>query len=269
MESTSTNGQTDNSNRSILPILVIFGIYFVLDQMYFSSLRQWIFQYVPQIGAAHILAYLASCLTLFIGLLWLHGKHSFFESLGLSRSFRRAVLFAFLCTLPMFVGYAVVSNFTIGLTVDGFLISVLAAAFFEELIFRGFFFGQLFRYTKLGFITSVILNALIFGLLHLYQGTEWQEILGIFLVTFSGGVLFAWAYVEWDFNLWVPIFLHFFMNLSWDLFNISDDALGTVYGNLFRILTIALIIFLTLVYKRRKGLSLAVQRHNLWVKPTA
>jgi len=264
MESTTTPGQARPSARLILPILIIYGIYFVLDQIYFRDLRDWIVQYVPQTGIAHHIAYLLVGLPLFLGLLWMHGRQNFFDSLGLNRSFFRALVFALLCTLPMFIGYAVISNFTLSFTLNDFLISAVAAAFFEELYFRGFFFGQLFRYTSLGFIPSVILGALVFGLLHLYQGSEWTDILGIFLVTFSGGILFAWAYAEWNFNLWVPVFLHFFMNLSWDLFSISDDALGTVYGNVFRAMTIALIIILTIRYKKRLGIPLTVTRRNLW-----
>jgi hypothetical protein len=57
----------------------------------------------------------------------------------------------------------------------------------------------------LGFILSVLLGALLFGFIHLYQGSELTEWAGIFLITFSGAILFAWVYTEWNFNLWMGL----------------------------------------------------------------
>jgi len=171
-----------------------------------------------------------------------------------------------LCTLPMFIGFAILFDFDTELSLNSILVTVVAAAFFEELYFRGFLFGQIFRYTRWGFIPSILLGAILFGLVHLYQGTEPGEIIGIFLITFMGGILFAWTYVEWNYNLWAPIFLHLFMNLSWGLFAVSDNALGGMYANIFRVITITLTIILTLLYKRRNKIPLEVKRSTLLVK---
>lgn len=78
-----------------------------------------------------------------------------------------------------------------------------------------------------------------------------------------GAVLFAWLYIEWDENLWVPIFLHALMNLSWHLFEMDETALGGILPNVFRGLTIALAIIFTIVYKKRKGEHLAITKRNL------
>ncbi len=93
-----------------------------------------------------------------------------------------------------------------------------------------------------------------------------MEWIGIFLVTFLGGILFAWTYVEWDNNLWVPIFLHKFMNLAWELFDVSDNALGDAYPNVFRTVTIALIIVITIWYKRRNRIPFVVNRGTILMK---
>ncbi len=87
--------------------------------------------------------------------------------------------------------------------------------------------------------------------------------MGIFAATLMGAGLFAWLYVEWDHDLWVPMGLHFAMSLSGDLFTISDNALGSLSANLIRGLTVALAIIGTVKYKKRTGLPLTVTRATL------
>ncbi len=246
--------------------LTFFGIYFLLDELFFRKTRSWLDEMIDQIGISHNLTYLLSGIPIFVGILLLHRKEDFFEGLGLNKSLLKGMAFALLCTLPMFIGFALIFDFNAKVSLNLLLISVIAAGFFEELYFRGFLFGQLYRYSQLGFILSVLLGALLFGFVHLYQGSELGEIIGIFLVTFSGGILFAWVYAEWNYNLWVPIFLHMFMNLAWELFSVSDNALGDTYSNVFRMITIALIIILTIFYKRRKGIPLEINRRTLLMK---
>ncbi len=67
---------------------------------------------------------------------------------------------------------------------------------------------------------------------------------------FGGAAWFAWLYVEWRNNLWLPIGLHILMNLYWALFDIESNALGGVWANVFRGLTIALSIIYTLRKKQ-------------------
>lgn len=139
----------------------------------------------------------------------------------------------------------------------------LLAGFMEELLFRGFLFGLLFRFCGWGFIPSSLAGALVFGLGHIYQGASLPESAGVFLVTAMGAVWFAWLYIEWENNLWVPIFLHILMNLSWTLFDMSGNALGGLFANLFRIITIALTIILTLRAAKQRGLKIT-RESLLW-----
>ncbi|SFR31308.1 hypothetical protein SAMN04490243_0135 [Robiginitalea myxolifaciens] len=253
----------------ILITLLTFALYYILDEMYFGELRFWLLELTGQLGLSHNLTYLLSGLPLYIAIQFLFPKYSLLRNFGLDQSVLRALVFALICTLPMFLGFGFTMAFNEDLGVDKFLITVVAAGFFEELFFRGFLFGNLYRGTRLGFIPSVFLGALLFGLVHLYQSSEISELIGIFLVTFLGGFLFAWVYVEWGFNLWVAIFLHAFMNLAWDLFDVSSNALGDVYPNIFRLITIALVIGGTIGYKRFRGIPLAINRSNLFLKPAA
>ena len=191
----------------------------------------------------------------------LYGWRNILESLALHKKLGQSLGLAFLMTLPMLIGYAIIGNVNTDLTMKKMLYGAVFAAFFEELMFRGFLFGQLFRYPKWGFIPAVIINAVIFGAAHLYQGNGFGEILGIFAVTLLGGVWFAWLYIEWE-SLWLPMGLHFLMNLYWMIFDISATALGGWGANLFRVGTIALSIYLTIRHAKKRG-HFNVNRNNL------
>mgnify|MGYP003483250560 FL=1 len=84
-----------------------------------------------------------------------------------------------------------------------------------------------------------------------------------------GAILFAWLYVEWDYNLWVPIFLHSLMNLSWHIFEMDETALGGAIPNILRGLTIFLAIVLTIIYKKRQNQELAITFKQLIKKKQA
>lgn len=133
------------------------------------------------------------------------------------------------------------------LTWEHFIRTDALAALFEETIFRGFIFGQFFRYSKIGFAWSVLIPSVVFGSLHLYQGHDLMSSLMAFGVTLVGGIYFSWIYWKWNFNLWCSIGLHFFMNLSWMLFVVEGNsvAAGGMASNIFRLLSILLAVILT------------------------
>lgn len=184
-------------------------------------------------------------------------RHGFSRILGLDRGIGKALLFAGFAVSPMFISSAIagsvnpdVYNFSEGGVHAFQLVSkTIFAGFFEEYLFRGFLFGLLFLRYGWGFIPASVLGACVFGLGHVYQGNTLSETAGVFAVTAMGAVWFAWLYIEWDRNLWVPVFLHVFMNTSWSMFEVSDNALGGVGVNVFRIITIAITVVLTI----RKG----------------
>lgn len=157
-------------------------------------------------------------------------------------------------------------EFSCEISIPNLIAGTVVAGFVEELFFRGFLFGQLFKYTRLGFISSIIIGAIIFASGHLYQSQDFYELIGIFSVTFMGAVLFAWLYVEWNYNLWIPIFLHTLMNLVWHLFEMDQTALGEMLPNIFRGLTILLAIAFTVIYKRNRGMELVVTKDKLIMK---
>jgi len=247
-------------------VVVAFTIYFILDSLYFYALRGSIDEVIHQPGLSHILAYITMGTPLVLGAFIIHPANKVAGGFGLNRSLFLGLIFGLICTLPMFLGYALVYDWNPSITFNGLLISVVSAAFFEEVFFRGFLYGQLYRYTKLGFLPSVIAGAFLFAFIHLYQSEELGRLIGIFMTTFLGAGLFAWVYSEWGHNIWVPVFVHLFMNLFWMIFAAGEDALGGGYANVFRVITIALVIILTIVYKRRRGLHLEINKGTICFK---
>lgn len=218
-------------------------------------------------GFGHILAYVVTSIPLFITIIILHNGHkNFFEKIGLSKGFGVGSLFAFIVTLPMLVGYALKFSLAKGLDIDTIIIKTISSAFFEEIIYRAFLFGMLYLFTRLGFLPSVLLSSIIFGMAHLYQSSDINESVGIFAITFLGSIIFSWVYAEWKFNLWTAIFLHCLMNLYWLIFDVDANALGGTYANIFRFSTIFLAIFGTILYKRKKKDIFEITRKTWWMK---
>lgn len=247
-------------------IIVAFTIYFVLDNLFFNNLRMWLHSMINQLGVSHIITYTISGIPLVLGAAYLHKPDGVIDSFGLNRSLFNSILFALVCTAPMLIGYAILFDFNADLTLNTFLISAVSAAFFEELFFRGFLYGQLYRYTKFGFLPSVFIGAFLFALIHLYQSDDFSTLAGIFLTTFLGAILFAWVYSEWNHNIWVPISIHFFMNFFWMIFSAGENALGGLYANIFRVISVILVIALTILYKKKKRQPLEINRNTVWMK---
>src|SRR4051812_20934278 len=82
---------------------------------------------------------------------------------------------------------------------------IIGAGFGEEFLFRGFLFqrvAMLFGGSKAAWGISCVIQAVAFGLLHMYQGP-----LGIFL-TASIGLLNGLVFLAAGRNLWVTIIAH-------------------------------------------------------------
>jgi uncharacterized protein len=254
-----------NDIRTTALVVFAFAAYLLLFEFYFSNIFTVLLGIINDRVVSYGLAYLIVGIPLFVATLVLH-RTQFFRSLGLSSSLLKGFLTAFVFTLPMLLGFGLLLPFNSEITLRQVVQGAVYAGFFEELYFRAFFFGLLFRYTRLGFVPSVLAGAIIFGLFHLYQSSEPLTMAGIFLVTLLGAGWFSWMYAEWKFNLWVPVFMHLLMNLYWMLFNAGDNALGAAIPNVFRIITIAFIMLGTLYYKRKRSEALEVNINSLWMK---
>ena len=167
-----------------------------------------------------------------------------FEFVGLKKDVLRGFAIAFLCTLPMFIGYGYKAGFHTDINLLGVHKDMMLAGFFEEFMFRGFIFGILFFYCGWGFIPAVFIPSFFFGIGHLYQAEHLSDGIQIFLFTSLGGAGFAWIFVMWR-SLWMVLFLHGFMDLAWDMFDIQTNVMGSLYANIFRFTTLGLAVYLS------------------------
>ncbi len=181
-----------------------------------------------------------------VSLLLLHKPGKILREIGLQSNFIVAAKISLISTIPMFLGYGIAAKFQFVLSWNSFLLGAVMAAIGEEVIFRGFLFGQLHRRVGLWFIVAASASAILFGMGHLYQGAELLEMAGVFAVTAIGGIWFSWLFKRWQYNLWVPINFHLLMNLYWSVFEAGSNALGGVEANVYRLLTILISIGLTL-----------------------
>lgn len=170
---------------------------------------------------------------------------------------------AFVFTLPMLVGYYLLGHYNNEYSFIKNITFAFKDGFREEVFYRAFLFGQLFRQVKLGFIPAVAINGLIFGVSHLYQAHDIGESIAVFAVTFAGSVWFAWLFVEWRNNIWLPIWLHTLMNFYWDLFSNDNTAMGGLLLNLPRMLTVAFSVYVTLKMTRKYFGSPVIDKTNL------
>jgi membrane protease YdiL (CAAX protease family) len=94
-------------------------------------------------------------------------------------------------------------------------VGCVLAPFAEEVLFRGYLFGQLYRRARWGFWLSALIPSALFALGHAYQAGGPLELAGIFAVTGLGGLLGCWLFLRWQCNLWTVFGLHCLMNLWW------------------------------------------------------
>jgi uncharacterized protein len=242
--------------RSIIIILVflissygnrIASVFFdfTLPSVYLRIAYVWLWFILPALVASGML----------------FGFRNIPEVLGLNKGFLFGLGFAALTVSPMMISSALVGKISEELVPVILIHKTFLAGFGEEFLFRGFLFGLLFRKAGWGFFPASLLGAVFFGAGHLYQGEGLFETLGVFMITAVGAAGYAWFYIEWNNNLWVPIFLHSLMNLSWSLFDVGNNALGGWYANLFRVLTITAAVIITIRHSRKHGFK--IRRENL------
>lgn len=240
-----------HAHRDTLLILFSSLAFFILFQQTGQIVRQ---AGIQSPSFRILVRYLISIFPL-VPVLWMiHPAKRILPSLGLDKRIGKGLALSFVFTLPMLLSFPFIGRFDPSLSWDFVLKTTFLAAFFEETVFRGFMFGQLYRHTRSGFFISSLLPALLFGAGHLYQGNDLLSSASTFLITFAGSILFGWLYISWDRNLWVPIWLHTFMNLYWTLFpmNGNEHAAGNIVSNLIRALCIFLALYMTLRHKKKR-----------------
>ena len=184
----------------------------------------------------------------------LFGPHAGLPALGLDRSPLRGLAFALLLTAPLAITYGATTPLRTDEAVwrEVAHYAVMGGAA-EEVLYRAFLFGLLFRFARWGFLPAALLVAAIFGAAHVYQGETAAEAASIALVTGVGGVWFAWLLAEWRFDAWVPISFHVLMNAWFNVFDVSETALLPLAGEVARAGVVLGSVVVTILLARRRG----------------
>ena len=220
----------------------------------------------PRIAALTVLGYGAQVLVPILVAAALFGPARALAALGLDRSIATALAVGVAGTLLLPIGYAAIAPFAPPddmpvVAMRGSILPGIA----EELLYRAFLFGVLFRFAGWGFLPAALAGAAFFGAAHLYQGETVADSAAIFAITALGAVWFAWLYVEWGYNVWVPAVFHVLMNLYSDLFAIDDTALGPASGIVLRLAVIAVSVLMTIAVQKRLG-RVRIVRGQAWFR---
>lgn len=246
-----------------LVTILVFVLYLLLMGMIPTLIA---FEY-----SAYDVTYLLFCMICTVpicaAMWWLHG--GILEPLGLKHSVVKGLAYAAISSAPLLLYVVIFKRWNAEISTWYLVNATLLAGFFEELLFRGLLFGNLFRYAKWGFLPAVLIVSVIFGLLHIYQGKDAVTAVLAAVVTGLGSLLFAWIYVETNYNLWSNIFLHILMNFSWTAFAASNNgALGNIEMNIARLAVIVIAIVLVIIYKRKYHQPYLINRKTLWSNNT-
>jgi membrane protease YdiL (CAAX protease family) len=166
-----------------------------------------------------------------------------------------ALGFALLCSMPMLI-LGLVCGVDESAVRFELLYSAAIWPLAEEILFRGYAFGYLVRRAKWNVWSAALVTAAVFGAVHLLN-SEVQihdlpgQLLSIGLIA-AGGIVFAWLYYRWRFNLWIAIGLHGFMNLWYALFAVGDTPIGSMWLIAARVAVATIAITATEIYLRRK-----------------
>lgn len=172
---------------------------------------------------------------------WLQKKVSL-EDFGISSNgFGKGIVAAFLFCLPMFLILGFFNQFNFKPTFEIIYKGIVLAGFGEEFIYRAFLFGLLFYWAGWGFLSAGIFTGLFFGAGHLYQADNLGSAISIFLFTTGVSVGFGWFYIAWK-SLWMVVFLHGFMDIIWDSFQVDTNVIGNLWVNIARFITLVLAI---------------------------
>jgi membrane protease YdiL (CAAX protease family) len=243
---------------AIACIVFVIGTH-VTDLMRLAGSRRFIHGWAS-LGVANLLQVILSVWGLTIA--HATGIKRAIGELGLRAPIGRAAIFAFIAGLPMLIAFALTSRLNPSISVLTVGVGCFLAPFAEEVLFRGYMFGQLYCRARWGFWLSALIPSALFAFGHAYQATGMLELTGIFAVTGLGSLLGCWLFMRWQYNLWVVFGLHCLMNLWWELFGIDDSALGGWIANGARLLTVTVAILLT-IYKDRFWTPLDSTRTHL------
>jgi len=174
-----------------------------------------------------------------------------FDMLGMSNGIFMAFALALLSALPQLLGMQYLHGFNYDASFADFWFMGVHPGYYEEIVFRGFLIGMLVRFAKWPEMIPLVLSSLFFGIGHLYQANNMNESIAIFLTAFGAGAGFYLFYKYSNWNLWFPLFLHSFMDISTTISNYHGNITMGFQDNIFRVTTILCAIFISYRLKKK------------------
>jgi len=254
--------------RSALISALVIGLYFLFNQ-FGLALYKWAVP-APEEGwrrllASAILYYgIWTVLVPLLAAMLVVGRRQSLAALGLNASIWAALKVGLISTAVLPLTYFLIAPFNLGDILYRVLGGALLPGIGEEILFRGMLFGLLFRFAGWGFLPAALLGAVIFGAEHLHQGNTLVELVGVFGITAIGALWWAWVYIEWDHNLWVPAAFHVLMNMYFALFDVAENALGGTAFILARAVVVVISIALTIRHAKTRGYYRITRGDLLW-----
>ncbi|MCQ9640372.1 CPBP family glutamic-type intramembrane protease [Chryseobacterium sp. WG14] len=181
-----------SKNIGFFSIFILgFITYYFFDLFYFKNIQQFFKEIFHSKAIAHVMAYTITLIPLVITSKILSPTKSISSLFSLDKSIIKGFTLAFLGTSPMLIGYGIHFKISTAINIESLFINTISSAFFEEIIFRAFLIGTLYRFTRLGFLSSILLGSLLFAQVHLYQSQNSMELIEIFAITFLGSAFFC------------------------------------------------------------------------------
>ena len=231
--------------------LAVVAVFLVVDHLqdllrlsdpYIDLYRRFPF-WVPEAGKS--LLQIGLC-TLAVRLLCANTCADAARQLGMTASVKHGLLFGLFAASPLYVGLALTTALPV--VSDPAATTYLAglSPLAEETLYRAFLCGLLCSRGGFPVWAALATQAAFFGWGHVGQGESLAESAGLLALISLGGFLFGWFFLRWNRNLWVPFFMHALMNLSWEIFQVSDNAIGGWYPFALQLSCLVLGILITL-----------------------
>ena len=260
--------QLPRFTRTALISALVIGLYF-LEHEFGVSLTQWVAPPSPG-GWPRLLAYTFLYYGIWLVLvpilaaaLIVGGRQSL-AALGLNASIWTALKIGLASTAILPLSYFFMGPLNLGDILYRVWGGSVLPGIGEEIFFRGMLFGLLFRFAGWGFLPAALFGALVFGVGHLYQGNTLGELVGVFGITAIGALWWAWVYIEWDHNLWMPVSFHVLMNMYFALFDVAENAFGGIAFIAIRAVVVLISILLTIRHAKSRGYFRITRGDLLW-----
>jgi membrane protease YdiL (CAAX protease family) len=182
------------------------------------------------------------------------GPRGALGELGMDSRVAQGLGVVFLALLPTMAGFAVLNGVNVNFAPMPFVRTALASPFSEEMLFRGLLFRQLHQRAGWPFWAAVLVNAVPFAWGHLYQAQsgDWLGTIAVLAVTGIGAAYSAWLFMRWEWNLWVVIGFHAYLNAAAYAFDIGDSVLTKASTLPLLVLGLLTTTLVTRRYARRR-----------------